>query len=183
MTVKRLAAGRPAAVRTRTAVAAAITVAVVTATAAGCASTASGNAGGPASGTTSGTTAPGTASATATPGITYISQSDNGKTVTTTMGTEIYLVLYSSYWSTPLAAPAGVLAAQPTRTPQNVPSPTGLCAAHQVPGSGCGLFVYAFRASAPGRTVLSSTRTTCGEAMQCPQSERDFAVTVRVTAG
>lgn len=176
MTVKTRAAGRPAAVHTLIAAAAAIAVA---ATVAGCASGATGSGGGPASGTA----APGTASATATPGITYISQSDNGKTVTATMGTEIYLVLYSSYWSTPLAAPAGVLAAQPTRTPQNVPSPTGLCAAHQVPGSGCGLFVYAFRASAPGRTVLSSTRTTCGEAMRCPPSERDFAVTVRVTAG
>lgn len=167
MTIRGHAASRSAAVRAIIAVAAAIAVA---ATAAGCASEATGNAGGP---------APGTAG----PGTTYLTQSDNGKTVITTMGTEIYVILYSSYWSTPAAAPAGILAAQPTRTPLNVPSLTGLCAAHQVPGSGCGLFVFAFRASSPGRTVVSSTRTTCGEAMLCPRSERDFAVTVRVAAG
>lgn len=184
MTGKSFAAGRAAALSI------AVATIAIAATVAGCSSGAAGagHAGGTAPGSTSGSasvtasSAPsGTASGTAS-GITYISQTDNGKTVTTAAGTEVYVVLYSSYWSAPAASPAGILVSEPTRTPRNMPSPTGLCPAHQVAGTGCGLFVFEFRASAPGRTVISSTRTSCGEAMLCPASERDFAVAVRVTA-
>lgn len=114
-------------------------------------------------------------------GTTYITESDNGHTFTATAGSEILLVLYSSYWKPPTASPAGVLTPLPPPTAPSVPLPTPTCATNRVPGSGCGLYVFAFRASSPGRVTLSSTRSSCGEAKLCPPSDRGFSVTLQVT--
>lgn len=161
---------------------------------AGCGSTmegagASTGSSGTGAGASAGASGTGTSTGASGAKVVYVTQSQNGSHVTAGVGQTVLLVLYSSYWSPPTLAPSGVLV--PTAKPS--PSPSGLTpsalstsancgSVHHVPGSGCGVFEFAYTAAAPGTVTVSTTRSTCGEAMACAEDQRSFSVTVNVIA-
>jgi hypothetical protein len=98
----------------------------------------------------------------------------NGTTVTVSAGTQVQLLLHSSYWGVNASSRPDVLAE--TGAPAYIPA-TQACA----PGMGCNPVRVTFRAVRAGTAVLSADRTTCGEALRCPPGKRHFQVTVIVT--
>jgi hypothetical protein len=118
-------------------------------------------------------------SATATPAPTpanlQVAEADNGHTVTVAVGSQITLVLGSTYWQVgDTAAPAILgLASGPTTSA----APMGTC----VPGGGCGTVTAVFHALSPGTAQIVASRTTCGEAMLCTGTDGAYEVTVVVT--
>ena len=156
-------------------------LAVLAATASGCAATESQPAPGAAQGTTPGGTGqqPGTSpsSVAAVAGNPFlIEDGANGKTVTVSVGTQVQLLLHSSYWRVNDSSRPDVLAK--VGAPAYIRA-TPACA----PGMGCNPVRVTFRAVRAGTAVLIADRTTCGEALRCPAGKRHFQVTVIVRLG
>lgn len=150
--------------------------------AAGCASTAK-------TATTGvGSPAPSVTVGVAQPATQYVTESDNGHTFRVASGTEVLLLLYSSYWDVPQVSAAKVLEPlttapiRPAVVPSVVPS-AEVCGSHTVAGSGCGVFEYEYRALATGSVQITTHRTSCGEAMMCGPSKRSFSVSIEVNPG
>jgi hypothetical protein len=86
---------------------------------------------------------------------------DNGRTLTLSVGDELVVRLNSTYWQ--FAAPAGgaVISLGPPQVSASAPG-VGC-----VPGAGCGVVTASFRAVAAGAETISADRTSCGEALRC----------------
>lgn len=112
-----------------------------------------------------------------TPGGSTVMVKDdsNGKTVRVNVGTQVELQLSSSYWMVKGSSAAAVL--RQDGGSSVLPRPTN-CPA--IPGLGCQPVQTDFTATAAGTATITADRTTCGEAMPCPASEKHFAVTVVV---
>jgi hypothetical protein len=141
----------------------------------GCtASTSAPDAGSPAPNSTgsTGSTAP-TSPATHTVAL---GDADRGRTVPVAVGDQVIITLTSTYWRFTEPNPPAILV--PTDTPTVNPSPPseGRC----VPGGGCGTVSITFRATKPGTTVASASRTSCGEARGCTGDAGSYQVTVVV---
>ena len=119
------------------------------------------------------------ASVTASPSIgpegIELTEDSQGHTVPAKVGTMITVVLHSTYWSPAITSAAAVVA--PVGAPTISPAPAGTC----LPGIGCGTVTSTFLATAPGEAVLSASRTVCGEARNCNDSDRLWTVDVHVT--
>jgi hypothetical protein len=98
----------------------------------------------------------------------------NNTTVHIQVGTTVELLLHSSYWNIAGSSSPAVLA--PQGTPTQLPV-TPTCA----PGIGCNPVRAMFSARSPGTSVLSASRTSCGEALRCGTKNGHFQVTVIVT--
>jgi hypothetical protein len=97
------------------------------------------------------------------------------KTVTVKVGDSLKLVLASSYWNL-----AGSSAPQVLR--QNgptvlLPRPSSC---PPIPGLGCTPTRTDFTALKAGTTVITASRTTCGEALRCVNRPTRFTLTVVV---
>jgi hypothetical protein len=151
---------------------------VLTGASAGCAATSSSRAPIAAPGTTRAAAGqPGTAPssvATVAGNPLLIEDAANGTTVTVRAGTQVQLLLHSSYWGIKDSSRPDVLAQ--VGAPSDIPA-TRACA----PGMGCNPVRATFRAMRAGTAVLTADRTTCGEALLCPPGKRHFQVTVVVT--
>lgn len=112
-----------------------------------------------------------------TAGVLVVDESAARSTVTVARGSRLQVVLHSTYWSVPAGSPAGVL--RQLGLPQAAAGPAGP-SCH--PGSGCGTVRTEFLALTAGTTTLTATRHSCGEAMACAPAQREFRVTVVVTA-
>ncbi|MEU9047096.1 MULTISPECIES: hypothetical protein [unclassified Kitasatospora] len=130
-------------------------------TLAGCAST----------GTSPSATAP--AATTPSPATVTVDEHADHTTVKVAVGTTITLALHNTYWSAATSSAPDVVT--PNGTPTTAPSPS--CR----PGGGCGTVTASFAAHAPGSAHLTATRTSCGEALNCPPEQRAYDVTVEVT--
>ena len=107
----------------------------------------------------------------------------NGDTVQVHVGQQLRVVLGSAteagstYWA--FADVTGPVVIQDG--PQVVQAvPVGSAGCGSLPGAGCGTVTLVARAASPGTATITATRTTCGEAMMCPQNRRDFRVVLRV---
>lgn len=121
--------------------------------------------------TASNTSAPGTS--VPAPAVLAVDEHAGGSTLKAAVGTTLTLALHSTYWSAATSSAPDVVA--PTGTPTTAPSPS--CR----PGGGCGTVTTTFTAHAPGTAHLTATRTSCGEARECPPDQRTYEVTVEVT--
>ncbi|MFJ9446965.1 hypothetical protein ACIRRH_34705 [Kitasatospora sp. NPDC101235] len=110
----------------------------------------------------------------ATPGPATVTVDEHADrtTLKAAVGTTVTLALHSTYWSAATSSAPEVLA--PDGAPSTAPSPS--CR----PGGGCGTVTAAFTARAPGTARLTATRTSCGEALNCPPEQRTYEVTVDV---
>ena len=102
-----------------------------------------------------------------------LTEADDGHTVTARTGDRITVTLSSTYWT--FAAPSNGAVVRQDGDP--VYAPDRNC----VPGGGCGTVTASYTAIGPGSTHLTASRTSCGEALRCSDSEGSYDVTVTVT--
>ncbi len=110
----------------------------------------------------------------ATPATLQVSESSNGQTFTVVVGSEVTILLTSTYWQIQPSSDSAVLAV--------VSGPTTSAAAPSacLPGMGCGTVRATFRALLPGQATISASRTTCGEALACTGSSGAYEVKIVV---
>jgi hypothetical protein len=101
---------------------------------------------------------------------------DNGHTITITHGGMLTVRLNSTYWHFGTNTSGAALRPAGTPTTSAVP----LTASHCVPGQGCGTVTAVFQAVAPGKAVVTASRTTCGEARGCTGGQGLYQLTVMV---
>jgi hypothetical protein len=112
------------------------------------------------------------ASAAASPRL--LSDTDNSQTVTVSVGTTLRLVLHSTYWRMGgSSAPTVVAVSGPPRYASRRGG---------IAGTGIGTVTETFRALRRGRTRLSASRLSCGEALRCTPSQGSYSVVVVVRA-
>jgi hypothetical protein len=90
------------------------------------------------------------------------------------VGATVKLVLHNIYWTVHDSPDPSVL----TMAGRPVYSVAG--AVKCVPGTGCGTVTATFKALARGSALISASRTSCGEALQCTGGTGLFEVTVVV---
>lgn len=105
-----------------------------------------------------------------------LADADRGRTVPVAVGDQVVLVLASTYWRFADPNPPAILVATGGPTVNPSPPSAGRC----VPGGGCGTVSITFRATKPGTTVASATRTSCGEARGCTGDAGTYEVTIVV---
>ncbi|WP_042374710.1 hypothetical protein [Streptacidiphilus neutrinimicus] len=132
--------------------------------------TTSATPGGGASGT------PGDVSATGT-AVVVVHNADKGHTVTLHPGQTLEVVLTGGYWAAPASSAASVLKLSGGPSFAS-PSPGQTCR----PGVDCRAQQTEFVAVSAGTATVSSSRSNCGEAMRCTDSNGKFGITVTVTA-
>lgn len=126
---------------------------------------------GTATGSGTGAVPPATSSATGI--VTVAAEPDNGRTITLAVGDRLTVRLSSTYWKfAPPSGPALTVVGTAT-TPDNSRT-------HCMPGQGCGAATADYTAAAPGTSVVTANRTSCGEAMACHGSAGAYRLTVTV---
>ncbi|MGA3057303.1 MAG: hypothetical protein ABSE70_04600 [Candidatus Limnocylindrales bacterium] len=119
-----------------------------------------------------GSTAPATpAGPTST---TELGEADSGRTLTVSVGATVKLVLHNIYWTVHDSPDPSVM------TMVGQPVYSGAGAVKCIPGTGCGTVTATFKALAPGNALISASRSSCGEALQCTGGAGMFEVTVVV---
>ena len=105
-----------------------------------------------------------------------LNENSANKTYAIKVGTSFHLVLHSTYWSlTPLPASAPIkslgdpVAALGSNSPSNPP------------GMGTGSLDWALKAVRVGKFSLQATRTSCGEALRCTDSQSKYLVNIKIT--
>jgi hypothetical protein len=104
-----------------------------------------------------------------------VTDADNGHTITIPHGGTLTVRLNSTYWR--FGTNTSGAALRPAGQPITAP----LTASHCVPGQGCGTVTAVFAAVAPGKAVVTASRTTCGEAMACGKGQGAYQLTVMVS--
>jgi len=99
----------------------------------------------------------------------------NGHTVSLTVGQRLEVILGSSYWTVQGSSRPGVI--RQDGASSLMPRPAG-CA--NIPGLGCVPIRTDFSALAPGTTVITASRVSCGEAMRCMPGQEHYTLTVVV---
>jgi hypothetical protein len=102
-----------------------------------------------------------------------VTDRDKGTTVTLHIGDRLKVVLASTYWTIHPASKPAVLRSD--GRPVTTPRPTGC-----VPGGGCGTVTATFTAAGDGTTIVSASRTSCGEALRCTGGNGVYRVSVVV---
>ena len=119
------------------------------------------------------TTTSTTLSTNVAPSFVTVSFADNGRTMRLHRGSQLDVVLSSTYWRFQTVPEHHVLSG-----PSHVrvtPRPSGC-----VPGEGCGTASARYVARSDGRTTVLATRSSCGEALGCTGSTGRFEVVVVV---
>jgi hypothetical protein len=104
-----------------------------------------------------------------------LAEADNGRTLTVSVGATLTLVLHNTYWTVQGSSNASVLA------PLGQPVYSGAGTIKCIPGTGCGTVTATFKAVAQGSSLISASRTGCGEVLPCVDGAASFEVTVVVT--
>ncbi len=102
----------------------------------------------------------------------------NGHTVTVTVGEHLEVILGSTYWTVRGSSKPGVLRQD---GPSSLMPRPASCSA-SIPGLGCVPVRTDFSALAPGTTVITASRVSCGEAMRCMPNQEHYSLTVVVRA-
>lgn len=102
-----------------------------------------------------------------------LDESAAGTTVTVRPGTQIVVVLHSTYWMFPTKPDPAIL----MQVGALAYAPTMPC----IPGGGCGTVSATFQAVRAGQALISASRTSCGEAMGCTGNQGSFTVTVVIS--
>jgi hypothetical protein len=126
-----------------------------------------------AAGCTSPTSA-GSAGAQSCSGTVTVDEHANGTTVQLCAGQQLSVQLHSTYWQ-------GVASNEPAILHRTAPTSVTPAPTPGFPGVGCGTLITGFQGIAAGTATVSAHRTTCGEALLCRPSQRDFSVTIVVS--
>ena len=105
-----------------------------------------------------------------------VTETDNGHTLRIHAGSELKLILHNTYWQIVGSSDLAVLA------PVGAAVYSGAGTISCIPGSGCGTVTQVFRAAGLGQAILTASRTSCGEALQCTGTAGSFKVAIVVVA-
>jgi len=105
-------------------------------------------------------------------GVAILTENNNGKTVSVTVGTQISLNLSSTLWTIGGSSDSSVV----MQAQKQTTSSSGNCP----PGVGCGFSTANFTALKKGTAQISASRTSCGEAVKCTPEQGSFKVTIEV---
>lgn len=95
--------------------------------------------------------------------VVTINDSNRGQTVVLHTGGQLRVILASTYWQ--FQPPTNETVLSPHDGTHVIPQ-----LAHCVPGGGCGTVIQVYDARTVGSSVVTATRTSCGEAMGCTAS-------------
>jgi hypothetical protein len=109
--------------------------------------------------------------------IVALDEHDVGTTVTVPDGATVELMLHSTYWAAPRSSAPALL--RPLGAATSSAAAVGPSCR---PGSGCGTVVARFLAAGSGKVALTSSRSSCGEAMACAPGARTYTVEIVVTS-
>lgn len=108
-------------------------------------------------------------------GPVVLRDASNRTTVHVPVGSQVELVLSSSYWQVAgSSAPSLLTQDAPTHALPRPSTCPGLA------GLGCSPEETLFTAKAAGTAVITASRTSCGEAMKCAPDQEKFSVTVDI---
>lgn len=104
--------------------------------------------------------------------------SNNNQTLKVSVGQSFRVTLDSTYWEFSNAFNKKVLSSnnKPSITLIQ-PGPTAPQGC-QHPGSGCGSISFLYTVKSAGTTVITATRSSCGEAIQCTPANSKFKLTI-----
>jgi hypothetical protein len=102
-----------------------------------------------------------------------VSDNRNGQTVVLRTGEQLRVDLASTYWS--IQPPTNMTVLSPQGDARVLPQLD-----HCVPGGGCGHVIQVYVATTIGRSSVTATRSSCGEAMGCTPAASRFQVLVTV---
>jgi hypothetical protein len=100
-----------------------------------------------------------------------VTEADNGRSLTVHVGSEVTLVLHSTYWQISKSSDSAVLGL--VSGPTYSAAGTISC----IPGTGCGTVTTVFRALTPGQATVTASRSSCGEVLACTGTAGAFHVT------
>jgi len=105
-----------------------------------------------------------------------LNENSANKTYAIKLGSTFHLVLHSTYWSlTPIITSAPIkLLGDPVPT-------LDASAPGNPPGMGKGTLEWALKAVRVGNFSLKATRTSCGEALRCTDSQSNYLVKIKIT--
>jgi hypothetical protein len=107
--------------------------------------------------------------------VIIIRDNANGKTLRVDAGDPVELILASTYWTVHRSSAPSVLRQDgPTRL---LPRPKSC---PKIPGLGCVPVKTPYTALMAGKSVITASRTSCGEALRCVGGNGRFKVTVVV---
>lgn len=118
---------------------------------------------------------PGPASPIAGTGTVTASDTDNGRTITLTVGDHLTVQLGSTYWHFTGLGDSTVLTNVGAPAVSGPPPGAGC-----VPGGGCGTVTATYLAVAAGTTTVAADRTSCGEARRCTGAEGTYRLNIVV---
>jgi hypothetical protein len=95
-----------------------------------------------------------------------VSDIDNGKTITVSRGTKIQVTLHSSYWN---FGSIDTKILRHLKEPLFTPDPSV-----SYPGSGAGALVVEYQTVGIGKTIISASRVSCGEALRCSGNQGNY---------
>lgn len=99
-----------------------------------------------------------------------VTEADNGKTIKLNKLQSLTLKLSSTYWQIEGSSDANII--------HMVESPIYRPVTGGIPGTGTVTAV--FSPGAPGIATISASRTSCGEALQCTESQGKFHINITV---
>ncbi|MFJ9770500.1 hypothetical protein ACIRVF_04575 [Kitasatospora sp. NPDC101157] len=114
-----------------------------------------------------------TTTALTTPAPVTADEHANHTTLKVAVGATVSVQLHGTYWSAVTSSATDLLA--PAGAPTTAPAPS--CR----PGGGCGTVTASFVARTAGTAHLTTSRTSCGEAVNCSPDQRSYDVTIEVT--
>jgi hypothetical protein len=110
-----------------------------------------------------------------------VNQNSNHRTYTIKRGSTLTLSLNSTYWTiAPKAAGSALTSVGKERVKAIFPGPNAP-AGCKIAGMGCGTVTMHFKAIKIGKTSITASRVSCGEALLCSPAQRAFAIKVVVT--
>lgn len=101
----------------------------------------------------------------------------NSKTISISKSTIIKIVLNSTYWS---MSSSGSLEIQGQPIVVPIPPSSSAPGNCKFAGMGCGTVTWKFIANKTGTTEFVATRSSCGEALRCTESQKSFKVKFKI---
>jgi hypothetical protein len=109
-----------------------------------------------------------------------INQNSNHKSFTTKRGSTLTLSLNSTYWTiAPKGAGSVVTSVGKEKVKAILPGPNAPTGC-KIAGMGCGTVTMHFKAMKIGRTLITASRVSCGEALLCSPAQKTFSIKVVV---
>jgi hypothetical protein len=109
-----------------------------------------------------------------------VNQNSNHRTYTVKRGSKLTLSLNSTYWTIAPKAAGSVVTSVGNETVKAILPGPNAPAGCKIAGMGCGTVTMHFKAMKIGKTSITASRVSCGEALLCSPAQKTFSIKVVV---